>query len=196
MADRVLKLEVGNAVLLGDDRQFLTCSEQREGVLKPRSTVGEDRLSEGAADIGNQVCMLEAGERKRGSEPVGAEHDALQVTRDDFGEHSLSVAHDDELAHRVCFVPLGLAGVVEKNLGTVREELLGGKCVLNAHLSVEPLQRGADALQGDAGPADRRECVTFGEPNERDRRTPLAQRTPGRLQATPASLSEPTPSPQ
>src|SRR3954463_14742202 len=61
MADRVLKLEVGNAVLLGDDRQFLTCSEQRERVLKPRSPVGEDRLSEGAADIATRCACSKPG---------------------------------------------------------------------------------------------------------------------------------------
>src|SRR3954452_17019006 len=72
----------------------------------------EDRLSEGAAHVGDQLCVLEAGKRKRGGEPVGAEHDALQVARGHFREDELPVAHHDELADGVCFVAGGLAGVV------------------------------------------------------------------------------------
>lgn len=57
-ADRILELVARYPVLLGDDVERLTCTEERKGVLQPRAAAREDRLPESALRVNQDVGDL------------------------------------------------------------------------------------------------------------------------------------------
>jgi hypothetical protein len=84
--------------------------------------VGEDRLPEGPAGIGDHLGVLVDGKLNEVRVTVNPIGDELQVALDHRGEHILLLPHDDELpsGRRIGFAR-GL-GVVEEQFSTVRVE--------------------------------------------------------------------------
>jgi hypothetical protein len=57
-ADRILELVARYPVLLGNDIERLTGTEERERILQPRATADEDRLPESTLGINDDVSDL------------------------------------------------------------------------------------------------------------------------------------------